>query len=380
MHGAEADIQTAEQLPNPFLNGNVGWTLSCGGPCTTGTPWGWGLTVADQGLLEGAITNKRGLKREVADRALTAAKYGRVDAERVLIAETKIQYVQTAAAAMKVDFTREVAASLAKSVEVNRVRYPRVIDEGQLFRVEQEALKADQEVDRAVRDLRQQEIELAFLIGITQNIPTIEVDKAAMKYRMPEALASTSKESLYRMALESRPDRRQAAARAAQSESQIALSQRQRFPDISLNAGYSIQGTGSFNSNFPTLVVGATMPFPILYQQQGEIRRAEADREAALVARRKIDATLSTDIESAYNAFQTARTIVDRYESALLERARRAREITQVQYTAGSATLTDLLDAQRSFVQVNVDYQTELVNYWTAVFQLEQAVGREFAP
>ena len=35
----------------------------------------------------------------------------------------------------------------------------------------------------------------------------------------------------------------------------------------------------------------------------------------------------------------TARRIVERYESALLERAKRALDITQVQFTAGSATL-----------------------------------------
>jgi cobalt-zinc-cadmium efflux system outer membrane protein len=380
VRGAEADIRSAEALPNPALNGSVGWTLSCGGPCSSGSPWGWGLGVADQGLLEGAISNKRGLRRQVAERALAAAKFGRSDAERVIVAATKIQYVQTAAAVKKLEFTREVADSLAKSVEVNRVRYPRVIDEGQLFRVEQEALKALQEVERARRDLRQQEIELAFLIGLSGEVPSIEVEKETVRFRLPESLASTSREALFRTALELRPDRRQAAAKEAQGEAQIALAKRQRFPDISLNAGYQEQGTGSYNSQFPTLTVGASMPIPLLYRQEGEIRRAEADRESAIVSRRKIDATLSAEIESAYNAFLTARAILNRFESGLLERARRAREITEVQYNAGSGTLTDLLDAQRSYVAANEDYQTELVNYWTAVFQLEQAVGKEFVP
>ena len=380
VRSAEADVRTAGQLPNPLANGNVGWTLSCDGPCASGTPWGWGAGVADQGLLEGALSNKRGLRREVAERALVAVKYGRVDAERVLIAQAKIQYIQTAAAAVFLDFSREVAASLAKSVEVNRVRYPRVIDEGQLFRVEQESLRADQQVERATRDLRNEEIQLAYFVGISGPIPRIDVDKDAVKYRMPEALASSNKEALFRQAIENRPDRRMAVAREAQGEAQVSLSRRLRFPDIILNAQYAQQGTGAYNSQLPTLTVGLTVPIPIFYQQQGEIRRAEADRQAAAVQLRKVDAQLAQDIESAFNAFVTARKIVERFESTLLDRARKARDITQVQYTAGSATLTDLLDAQRSFVQVNVDYQTELVNYWTAVFQLEQAVGREFVP
>jgi cobalt-zinc-cadmium efflux system outer membrane protein len=86
---------------------------------------------------------------------------------------------------------------------------------------------------------------------------------------------------------------------------------------------------------------------------------------------------VASELESAVNAFSTARVIVERYESALLERAKRALDITRVQFNAGSATLTDLLDAQRSYVAVNSGYQAELVNYWTAVFQLEQAIGKE---
>ena len=88
-------------------------------------------------------------------------------------------------------------------------------------------------------------------------------------------------------------------------------------------------------------------------------------------------AAVAADLESAVNTFATSRRIVERYESALLERAKRARDITQIQFDAGSATLTDLLDAQRSWVQATGGYYTELVNYWTSVFLLEQALGRE---
>jgi outer membrane protein, heavy metal efflux system len=140
---------------------------------------------------------------------------------------------------------------------------------------------------------------------------------------------------------------------------------------------YQQQGLGSLAPTPPMMTFGASLPIPLFYQQQGEIRRAEADREAASITRRRLDTLLGADIDSAFNAFVSARSIVQRYETALLERAKRAREITQVQFNAGSATLTDLLDAQRSFVQVNSDYYVELVNYWAAVFSLEQAVGKE---
>jgi cobalt-zinc-cadmium efflux system outer membrane protein len=177
--------------------------------------------------------------------------------------------------------------------------------------------------------------------------------------------------------MENRADRKQAIAQVAQADASVSLAERQRIPDVSLLLQYQQLGSGENAPQPPTLSVGVGLPLPLFYQQQGEISRASAERQAALVTRRRLEATVAADLESAVNTFATARRIVERYESALLERARRARDITQIQFQAGSATLTDLLDAQRSWVQVTSGYYTELVNYWTSVFLLEQALGKE---
>jgi cobalt-zinc-cadmium efflux system outer membrane protein len=376
VRAAEAQVRISGQTPNPTLTGGPSRRVDCfSAPCAT--PWGAFATLSDVGLVEGAITRKRALRADVARRALDAARYGRADAERVIVAQAKVHYGETPAAQARIALSRDVAASLQKSVDINRVRYPRVIDEGQLARVEQESLRAQQEVDRAARELRQQQIELAFLLGTEGPIPTIVVDRKVLDYRVPDVLASIDRTALLRTALENRPDRKQAVAQVAQTDAAVTLSRRKRIPDVALLVQYQQLGTGDNAPQPPTLSVGVGLPLPIFYQQQGEIGRAQADREAAIVARRRLEAVVSADLESALNALSTARLIVERYESGLLERAKRALDITQVQFTAGSATLTDLLDAQRSYVQVNSGYIAELVNYWTAVFQVEQAIGKE---
>ena len=373
---AEAEVRIAGQPPNPALTGGPSRRVDCfSSNCAT--PWGAFATLSDQGLIEGAITRKRKLREDVAQRALEASRFGRTNAERVVIAQTKGQYIQTAAAQARLELTREVATSLQKSVEVNRVRYPRVIDEGQLARVEQESLRAEAEVDIALRQLRQEQIDLATLLGNEGAIPELVVDRHALDFRVPDALTTIDKNALLRTAMESRADRKQAVAQVAQSEASVSAAERSRIPDISLLVQYQQLGSGDSAPQPPTLSVGVGLPLPFFYQQQGEIGRAEADRQSALVGRRRLETLLVADVESAVNTFSTARRVVERYESALLERAKRARDITTVQYTAGSATLTDLLDAQRSWVAVNTGYLAELVNYWTSVFQLEQAIGKE---
>ena len=376
VRGAEAEVRVAGQTPNPTLTAGPSRRVDCSAANCPGA-WGVFATLSDQGLIEGAISRKRKLREDVAQRALEASRFGRTNAERVVVAQTKVQYVQTAAAQARLGLTREVAASLEKSVEVNRVRYPRVIDEGQLARVEQESLRAQQEVDRAERQVRQEQIDLVMMLGTSGPIPELVVDRSVLDFRVPEALATVDKAALLRIALESRADRKQAVAQVAQAEASVSLAARARVPDVSLLLQYQQQGSGDSAPQPPTVSFGVGLPLPLFYQQQGEISRAEADRQSALVTRRRLEAVVAADLESAVNTFATARRIVQRYESSLLERAKRALDITQVQFNAGSATLTDLLDAQRSWVQANSGYYDELVSYWTSVFLLEQAIGKE---
>ena len=117
---------------------------------------------------------------------------------------------------------------------------------------------------------------------------------------------------------------------------------------------------------------------PIFYQRQGEIARAEAERGGLGWQKDKAETLVSSDVQTSYALFVSAQKIADRARGALLERAQRARDITEIQFRAGSLPLIDYLDAQRAFVQTNGAYLAALVNYWTAVFQLEAAVGVEW--
>ena len=60
----------------------------------------------------------------------------------------------------------------------------------------------------------------------------------------------------------------------------------------------------------------------------------------------------------------------------LLQSARRARDLVEIQYRKGAASLLEYLDAQRTYISVNLESLQDLAGYWTAVFKLEQALGR----
>jgi cobalt-zinc-cadmium efflux system outer membrane protein len=48
----------------------------------------------------------------------------------------------------------------------------------------------------------------------------------------------------------------------------------------------------------------------------------------------------------------------------------------EIQYQKGAASLLEYLDAQRTYIAVNLESLQDLAGYWTAVFKLEQALGR----
>jgi cobalt-zinc-cadmium efflux system outer membrane protein len=380
---AEGDQIAAGAVPNPSLSGGVSILPGYTAPSDCGGCQGLGFTVglSDSAALIGdTLAGKRSARVSVARAALAAAKMQRADASRVLEFEVKQQYVTVGLAKTTLDFARDVAESSQKTLDKARQRYggqARVIDDAELARVETAKYAADNALDRAGQALRQAQLDLGFLLGVRGNVPEFEVSAEFAKFAVPPRLASISADGLRREAYDHRPDLKALAYQKERASNSIELAKRNRFPDIALQAQYSQVGVSSTAVQPPTLFFGISTPLPLFYQQQGEIRRAEADYMTQFVARTKLEAQVVSDVEGAYNNYVTTRRLMERYEGQFLERARVARDITRTKYELGNAPLMDFLDAQRTFIATNLDYLQTLTNYWTAVFQLEQAVGME---
>ena len=208
-------------------------------------------------------------------------------------------------------------------------------------------------------------------------IPEFDVDKDALKFVVPQPIASSNADGLLKVAFDKRPDLRALGFQEERAKASIALAKRQVFPDISVGVQYTQTGTSGNAIQPPTLGVNLTGNLPIFYQQQGEIRQAQADLATQSLTRGQNTSQVVSDVETAFAAYVGSRTLVERMETALLASAKKALDITKLQWLAGKANLTDYLDARQAFIQTNVEYIGDLTNYWTAVAQLEQAVGTE---
>jgi cobalt-zinc-cadmium efflux system outer membrane protein len=390
VQSAAADVRAAGALPNPALSLGYGRSVvkRLGDPLAdppTSDTWVWlndpvlSAGLSDQAALQSIIFGKRGLRRDVAEAALGAARLTRADAQRTLESQLKQQFLLTLVMRDTLKFTREVQKTSAQMLGLTQTRYNAgAISEADLARIQTAKLEADQAVDAAVQNYRQAQVGLAFLLGARSVVPDFEVEEPQLlHYALPPVLNNASKDGLLQSALENRPDLRAIRLQQQRAESSIALAKRTRIPDIALSFSYTQQGTIEGQAiTPPTFTFGISAPLPILYQQQGEIQKAEADYRTQVLQLAKLQAQVVTDIESGYAAFVSAEQLVKRMETGgLLASARRARDLVSIQYQKGAASLLEFLDAQRTFIGTNVEYLQDLTLYWTAIFKLEQAVG-----
>jgi cobalt-zinc-cadmium efflux system outer membrane protein len=381
---ARGDLTVAGAYQNPAVSGGAGPVFTynpnlCDRPgCSDVSIAG---SLSDQGLLFDQVIGKRRLRVRAAKAALEAARRSRSDAERTLVFQLKQQFVQGAVSTLALNFARETAGKTAQTFQLVDFRYKAgAVSEADVARAETDMLEAQQAVTASEQALAQAKANLVFLIGVRSPIQDFDLDTSALRYEVPESLRQASLESLLAQALQHRPD---LAAQLAQLESSAAsldLAKRQRLPDIAIGAGYTQLGYGQASVSPPALVLSLSFTLPLLYQYQGEIAKAEADLRSQSVRRDKIEAQIGSDVATALATFQATRTRVERMEGRLLDRARRARDLVEFQYKKGAASLLELLDAERTFIATNVEYRQNLADYWTAVFQVEQATGTEFRP
>jgi len=376
---AEGDVRIASAFPNPALAASGGHTFSydpnrCPEPGCSDTPWAGSLS--DQGLLADLVVGKRRLREDVAQAALRAARLERADADRTLGALLEEQWVDTVTAGALVATAQQAADAAAQTAQLVDLRWHAGdVSEADSARAETAKLDAEQNVDSARAELAQSKAALAFLLGDRSGRAEFEVAPALPDCVAPDELRDATEEQLLARARERRPD--VAAARAAvdAAESSVALAKRSRFPDVALTAGYQREGTGNSAIQPPTATLGVSLPLPLFYRSDGEITKAEAGLHAQRIAGEKLDAQLGSDVAQAFAAWRSASSRVERMQSRMLERSSRARELVDYQYKRGSASLLELLDAQRTWVTTQAAYQQVVGDWWTSLYRLEAVTG-----
>jgi outer membrane protein, heavy metal efflux system len=381
--GAEGDVQAAGAHPNPGVDVGVIYTpalkrdviYSGIQPNVPSSLWGFSVGVTDNAAIEDELSGKHSLRVEAAAKALAGARLGVGEAKRLGLGELRQAYVAAVMAALDVDAAKESLGTYDQQLALNQKRY----DEGaisglDLSRVTQAELEAQQTYDQAQSGRRQAMATLLLLLGVRGAAPEVTLTTPIGYAALPKMKAATL-DGLAAQATANRPDVKIAVASLDQAALAVRQAKRARFPDVALSLGYAEQCGSASCSSQPAFNAGLQGNVPLLYQQQGEIRRAESN---ALIAERRADkvkAQLLADVTQAFAAYVSATSQVERMEGKLLTQAKVSRDLAQHMYQRGAASFIDFMDAQRAYVSSQLEYHQDLSNYWNAVYALEQATA-----
>lgn len=369
---AQGDAEAGAAVANPQLSGSVGKSFGYDpSACAGCSAVAWSVGLSDPSALSDLISGKRSLRADVGQAALAAARHSREEALRTLSLQVRQAMLDGALLQSQRDVVRELAESSEKTFALNERRLRAgAISEAEVARAEVAALEAAQAADLAEQALRVARLQIAFLLGSRDDEAEFTVDPDLLERPLPPPPAIPPE------SFEHRPDLLAAAAQEARAEATLALERKRRIPDVALSAQYQQQGTGQNALQPPTLTVGTQLELPLFYRRSGEIARAEADRRAQGLAREKLRAQARAELQSALAAVEANRRLVERMRGRLLGRARRMRDLAQVQYEKGTSSLLELLDAQRTWAQTRSEYLRNLRDFWLSAFQLDAALGR----
>jgi len=138
-------------------------------------------------------------------------------------------------------------------------------------------------------------------------------------------------------------------------------------PDVNLQG--VIQHDNSTGSSNGSLLV--SIPIPVLDRNQGGIRQAEYELVAAQHAAERVELGLQRRLAPAFERYSTGRSRVDNYSGGILRDAEESLDLTRQGYQAGEISFLNLLTAQRTYFQANLDYVEALCDMWSASAEIE---------
>ena len=356
---------TASLFPNPVTS--VGAVSSP----FQGRTWSSGGQIVPQVKQLFELAGKRGFRIDSAQFGTQSAEAGFEDAVRQLSLAVKDAYYRTQLALRRLTLAEENRDRFSRILEINTIRFKKgFIAEVDLIRIrlqfidfQSQVIQSIQEAESARSDLRQ----LLRLSPATQ----VELTTELMYRRLDPDIAR-----LRTVAMDARPDLRAKRLTVSQREADLDLAKAYRVPDVTVGAGYAVQGSrGPDNSN--QMALSLALPLPLFNRNQGGIMQAEAAVQTAEADLIKTVNQVENQVDIAYRNLVQSRRLVEAFLGGVLDDARSTLTIVERAYERGGATILDLLDAARTSRMVQQNYIEALFNYQRNVLQLESAVGRD---
>jgi cobalt-zinc-cadmium efflux system outer membrane protein len=310
--------------------------------------------------LGGKLSKARNVFARERDRAVVEA-----EAQRLRVTNSiRLLYYETLGAQRLVELRFNLSQLAQEAVEITR----ELANVGQADRPDQ--LEIEIEFERAeIEWLNAQNDWLRAwqTLGAMVGNPTLP--PARLAGNPEDDLAPLNETQLLDALLQQSPDVRVAKASVERARAVLARERAQRVPDLFLRGGlgYNLERfepvapalTGERKGLSGRLEVGVNVP--VFNRNQGGIAAAEAELAIAEGELNRLQLMLRTRFASSFREYRSAQQLAERYRTRVIPRAREAYQMYLTNFRQMAAAYPQVLIAQRTLFQVEVEYAKALV-------------------
>lgn len=159
----------------------------------------------------------------------------------------------------------------------------------------------------------------------------------------------------------------------------LKVARRERNTDVDLSVAVSrnnrVRNEEAPAPPFTGVTAGIAVPLKFSNLNKGAVRAARFREQQAELAYRQALLQVQNEVMQAYRVYQSLSEQVAYYENGLLEQAKVVMEGKIYSYRRGEVSLLEVLDAQRTYDEVQAQYIETRYNYTVALVELERSAG-----
>jgi outer membrane protein, heavy metal efflux system len=231
-------------------------------------------------------------------------------------------------------------------------------DKPDLFEIQIEAQRAEIDRLKALNDREYVWRLLGAMIG------SPELKPSRLVGNLEEGISTLDQETLLNTLLNDSPEIRSAQIGVERARAILARAKAERIPDLFLRGGigYNNDLLETDNRKIGTqagIEVGISVP--IFNRNQGGIATAQAELEIAEKELQRVQLTLRNRLATAFREYNNALRVVEKYRTEVIPKARAAYEMYLSNFKQMAASYPQVLIAQRTLFQVQVEYARSVI-------------------
>jgi cobalt-zinc-cadmium efflux system outer membrane protein len=405
---AQLDVVAARIYPNPIASYSAGNRVVGAGNPQQGAPGSplnphfFSQPVQTVGLSEIIdVWAKRSARTRAAERGVEQRKLIVEDALREIVYAVRSAFADVSREQAERELAHEIAGRYDETVRLSQARFRAGdISEAELRKVELEGLRYQSGVIDADEELDLARQKLASLMGLPSRaaLPAAVVDPPELR---PDFARAYSVDALVATAMQDRPDVRAAASGRTVAEAQLGAAKREALPDISLGAAYTHSDFTVSGDNPNAMALSISLPLPLFDRNQANIGRSELEIRRADNEMERLKVAVHHEVAAAVRRADRSRMLLDLFEGTgaaaappapantggtagaasaaggMLSRAEASLKVAERSYKTGAISLLELLEAQRTYLDVRGQYLRAVDDVRQAAIDLNHAVGAE---